>query len=67
MLKSKVIHIDGVFLGTAIEGANEQAIRFYAAHESVKALHNTYMPDLLALYCQVKLLFKRSQKFLAPV
>ncbi|WP_373317560.1 hypothetical protein [Gluconobacter thailandicus] len=36
-------------------------LRFYATHESVRALHNACMPDLLALYCQVRRLFNSSR------
>ena len=61
MLSSKVIHVDGVFLGTAIVSASLNSLRFYATHESVRALHNACMPDFGALYAQVKSLFNRSR------
>ncbi|AFW01060.1 hypothetical protein Gbth_025_050 [Gluconobacter thailandicus F149-1 = NBRC 100600] len=61
MLNSKVIHVNGVFLGTAIMNSSMSTLRFYATHESVRALHNACMPDLLALYCQVRRLFNSSR------
>ncbi|EHH68237.1 hypothetical protein [Gluconobacter morbifer] len=60
MMSSKVIHVDGVFLGTAIVCDGLNTLRFYATHESVRVLHNACMPDLLALYAQVRRLFKRN-------
>ncbi|MFT8716595.1 MULTISPECIES: hypothetical protein [Gluconobacter] len=61
MLSSKVIHVDGVFLGTAIMSGSLNTLRFYATHESVRALHNACMPDFGALYAQVRSLFNRSR------
>jgi len=66
MLNSKVIHVNGVFLGTAIMNRGMDTLRFYATHESVRALHNTCMPDLLALYCQARRLFNNSRLTFQP-
>ncbi|GBR71145.1 hypothetical protein [Gluconobacter kanchanaburiensis] len=65
MLSSRVIHVDGVFLGTAIMSGGLNALRFYATHESVRALHNACMPDFGVLYDQVKKLFNRN-RLLSP-
>lgn len=61
MLSSKVIHVDGVFLGTAIVCGGLGALRFYATHDSVRALHNVCMSDFGALYAQVRNLFNRNR------
>lgn len=65
MLSSKVINVDGVFLGTAIMGRGMRTLRFYATHDSVRALHNALLPDLGALYVQVRHLFKNNRLLLA--
>lgn len=59
MLASKIIEIDGVFLGTAIVSGNSTGLRFYAAHESVRVLHNVVEPDLVGLSLQVAHQFRR--------
>lgn len=61
MRSSKIIEIDGVFLGTAIQISGEQGQRFYAAHESVRALHNTIRPDMAMLARQVAQTFRQNQ------
>ncbi|MFT8808291.1 hypothetical protein [Gluconobacter sp.] len=61
MLSSKVIHVDGVFLGAAIMSESLNTLRFYATHESVRTLHNACMTDFGALYAQVRSLFNRSR------
>ncbi|EHH68755.1 hypothetical protein [Gluconobacter morbifer] len=53
MLGSTVIEINGVFLGVAILVSASGVRRFYAAHESVRALHNEILPDLAVLRHQV--------------
>ena len=66
MLSSKVIHVDGVFLGAAILQEGLNTLRFYAAHESVRALHNACLPNLAALHTQVRRLFDMSRSRLMP-
>ncbi|PHY92947.1 hypothetical protein CSR02_14175 [Acetobacter pomorum] len=41
MLESQIIEVNGTFLGTIILEADRSTRRFYAAHESVKSLHNS--------------------------
>lgn len=41
MLESQIIEVNGTFLGTVILEADRSTRRFYAAHESVKSLHNS--------------------------
>ena len=55
MLGSTVIEINGVFLGSAILVSESGTRRFYAAHDSVRALHNELLPDLGALKQRVRL------------
>ncbi|MFT9400594.1 hypothetical protein [Acetobacter sp.] len=60
MLDSKIIEIDGVFLGTAILTGSTAGLRFYAAHESVRSLHNAVEPDLAGLSRQVAQHYRRN-------
>ncbi|WP_049762973.1 hypothetical protein [Gluconacetobacter diazotrophicus] len=62
MLNSTIIEIDGIFLGTAILVAGSRLLRFYAVHDSVRALHNQVLPDLAALRHAVGLHFRRVLK-----
>ncbi|MCP9319544.1 hypothetical protein KBX73_07115 [Acetobacter persici] len=58
---SKIIEIDGVFLGAAIQMSGEAGQRFYAAHESVRALHNAIKPDVAMLARQVAQTFRQNR------
>lgn len=58
---SKIIEIDGIFLGTAIQVSGEQGQRFYAAHDSVRALHNAVKPDMTMLARQVAQAFRQNK------
>jgi len=49
MHSSTIIEFDGIFLGTAIRVPGIDAPRFYATHDSVRALHNASLPDIAAL------------------
>lgn len=40
MLESRIVEIDGTFLGTLILGDDRVTRRFYAAHEAVRSCHN---------------------------
>lgn len=55
MLGSTIIEINGVFLGAAILVSTSGTRRFYAAHDSVRALHNELLPDLVALQQRIRL------------
>ncbi|CAI9121546.1 hypothetical protein PWM43_10625 [Acetobacteraceae bacterium LMG 32668] len=61
MLKSDIVEIDGTFVGTAILEGDRATRRFYAAHESVRPLHNRALPSLDALKRQVALQFRHAQ------
>ena len=65
MLSQKSIEIDGGFLGTAIGSGGAAGLRFYAAHDSVRALHNVVEPDLAGLSLQVAYQFRQNRKALA--
>nr|WP_294914507.1 hypothetical protein [uncultured Neokomagataea sp.] len=67
MLSSKVIHVDGVFLGTAIMADAGAVFRFYATHDTVRELHGISMPDLSLLVERARRLFKNRRPVLSPV
>ncbi|MBB2200908.1 hypothetical protein [Gluconacetobacter tumulisoli] len=60
MQTSTIIEIDGIFLGAAIL-LDGPARRFYAAHDSVRSLHNETLPDLAALTRRVAQQFQCSR------
>lgn len=66
MLSSKVIHVDGVFLGTAIMTDARAVFRFYATHDTVRELHGLSMPDVSLLTERARRLFKNRRPVLAP-
>ncbi|MCH4090742.1 hypothetical protein [Acetobacter sp.] len=45
MYESHTVEIDGVFLGTIILDTNRTSHRFYATHDSVRALHNQILNE----------------------
>ena len=59
MFDSKIIEVDGVFVGAAIITGIATSLRFYATHENVRSLHNMLMPDLGALREHVTATFRR--------
>ncbi|GBR18512.1 hypothetical protein AA0616_1313 [Komagataeibacter nataicola NRIC 0616] len=59
MFDSKIIEVDGVFVGAAIITGLATSLRFYATHESVRSLHNAILPDLAALRHHVTATFRR--------
>ncbi|MBY4640870.1 hypothetical protein K6L44_12950 [Gluconacetobacter entanii] len=62
MLESTIIEIDGIFVGTAIVLTNVVGRRFYATHDSVRALHNVVLPDLSSLRRRVTSLFRAAAR-----
>lgn len=40
MLESRIVEVDGTFVGTLIIEADRVTQRFYATHDSVRAFHN---------------------------
>lgn len=59
MLGSTIIESNGIFLGVAILVSQTGLRRFYAAHESVRALHNETVDDLATLRQRVLPLARR--------
>ncbi|MFT8519506.1 hypothetical protein [Acetobacter syzygii] len=45
MFESRIIEINGTFVGTIILEEDRQTRRFYATHESVQSLHNKRYPS----------------------
>lgn len=64
MLGSTVIEINGIFLGVAILVSATGARRFYAAHDSVRGLHNQTLTDLSALR---RLVSQHARAVLRPI
>jgi len=62
MHSSTIIEFDGIFLGTAIRVPGIDAPRFYATHDSVRALHNSILPDLASLRRRVTAHFLKSRR-----
>ncbi|GAO00100.1 MULTISPECIES: hypothetical protein [Komagataeibacter] len=60
MLESRIIEIDGTFLGTVILEADRQTRRFYATHDSVRAFHNRTLHGSDDVTRQVARLYRRS-------
>ncbi|RFD19939.1 hypothetical protein DY926_08880 [Komagataeibacter melaceti] len=58
MFDSKIIEVDGVFVGAAIITGIATSLRFYAAHDSVRSLHNVILPDLAVLRAHVTRAFR---------
>ncbi|GCE81097.1 hypothetical protein [Komagataeibacter oboediens] len=59
MFESKIIEVDGVFVGAAIITGIASSLRFYATHDSVRSMHNAILPDLVALKQRVTATFRR--------
>lgn len=53
MVKSDIIEIDGIFVGTLIADHNSDGFRFYAIHESVKEFHNMTLSNISELRRQI--------------
>jgi hypothetical protein len=53
MIRSEVVEVDGVFLGTAILHAGCSGLTFVALHEDVRALNGQVWPTLEAVRRQV--------------
>ncbi len=59
MLKSQIVEVNGTFLGTIILEADRSTRRFYAAHESVKSLHNSKFTQTDNPILSVTCMFRR--------
>ena len=53
MLKSDVVEVDGIFVGTAIQRTTRGECAFVALHDRVRALHGAVLPSLADLRSQV--------------
>ena len=60
MLESRIIEIDGTFVGTVIVETDRVTRRFYATHDSVRAFHNRTLRGSDDLTHQVARLYRRS-------
>ncbi|WP_419730705.1 hypothetical protein [Lichenicola sp.] len=49
MLKSDVVEVDGVFVGTAILQPNRTDRAFFATHDRVRMLHGKILPSLASV------------------
>lgn len=58
MFESRIIEINGTFVGAIILEEDHQTRRFYAAHESVQSLHNMRYPNGQDLRASVLRTFK---------
>ena len=62
MRESSIIEIDGTFLGAAILEADYTKSRFYAAHESVRPLHQHIFDNIDELRRMATVGFRRRAK-----
>ncbi|ATU73168.1 hypothetical protein SXCC_02141 [Gluconacetobacter sp. SXCC-1] len=60
MLESRIVEVDGTFVGTVIVEADRVTRRFYAAHDSVRAFHNRTLRSADDLTHQVARLYRRN-------
>ncbi|GEN64192.1 hypothetical protein [Acetobacter oeni] len=60
MFASQTLDIDGVFLGTLIVDRGQKGHRFYAAHDSVRSLHNRVLAEADELRRQAVAQFRRA-------
>ena len=60
MLESRIVEVDGTFVGTLIVEADRVTQRFYATHDSVRAFHNRTLQGGDDLTRQVARLYRRS-------
>ncbi|MDE7548581.1 hypothetical protein PY793_11380 [Acetobacter fabarum] len=58
MFESRIIEINGTFVGAIIIEEGNQPRRFYAVHESVQSLHNKRYPNGQDLQISVLRKFK---------
>ncbi|NHN86620.1 hypothetical protein GOB93_18595 [Acetobacter musti] len=59
MFASQALDIDGVFLGAVIVDRERKQHRFYAAHDSVRSLHNRVVAEADELRRQAVSQFRR--------
>ncbi|GBQ25014.1 hypothetical protein AA12717_1952 [Gluconacetobacter sacchari DSM 12717] len=60
MFESRIVEIEGTFLGALIVEADRKTRRFYAAHDSVRPLHNRVLAEADELTRQVVGQFRRA-------
>ncbi|MFT8776779.1 MAG: hypothetical protein ABF893_08995 [Gluconacetobacter liquefaciens] len=60
MFESRIVEIEGTFLGALIVEADRKTRRFYAAHDSVRPLHNCVLAEPDELTRQVVWQFRRA-------
>lgn len=60
MFESRIVEIEGTFLGALIVEADRKTRRFYAAHDSVRPLHNRVLAEPDELTRQVVWQFRRA-------
>ncbi|GEN60713.1 hypothetical protein [Acetobacter nitrogenifigens] len=61
MQTSTIVEVDGVFVGAAVRRFDAEAPRFYATHDSVRALHDEISPDIATLTARVAHQFRRAR------
>ncbi|NVN09922.1 hypothetical protein [Nguyenibacter vanlangensis] len=61
MLESHIVEIDGTFLGAVILESDRKTRRFYAAHDSVRPLHNHILAEPDDLTRQAAWRFRRAR------
>lgn len=62
MYESHAVESDGVFLGAIILDVNRTSHRFYATHDSVRALHNQTLNERRELVRRAVTQFQRSAR-----
>lgn len=62
MYKSQTIEVDGTFVGALILDSEHRPQRFYAAHESVRPLHDRILSERDDFLREVMLQFRRGRE-----
>lgn len=61
MYESQIVEIEGTFLGALIMEGDRRTRRFYAAHDSVRTLHNRVLAEPDELTRQVARQFRHAR------
>ncbi|GBQ80155.1 hypothetical protein AA14337_1640 [Acetobacter malorum DSM 14337] len=61
MLTSRILEIDGIFVGSLIQDCKRCERRFYAVHDAVKSFHNHILDRSGALSRQITQQFRRAR------